>query len=158
MAAVDNSMGALCTAWHNSWYASLVPAALDVWIFFWKFGIRRHVTFLERYPSFASRDAGNFPRGGNDLDIQKLADTAPQGKAGCELVGGIRVETVHSVWPDPLAAQYSKSSWAARRSGTAQLLSNWALWDGVTCRSWATLHDNLTVFSVSRLERDTLWG
>ena len=92
MAAVDNSMGALCTAWHNSWYASLVPAALDVWIFFWKFGIRRHVTFLERYPSFASRDAGNFPRGGNDLDIQKLADTAPQGKAGCELVGGIRVD------------------------------------------------------------------
>ena len=34
MAAVDNnSMGALCTAWHNSWYASLVPVALDVWIF-----------------------------------------------------------------------------------------------------------------------------
>ena len=68
------------------------------------------------------------------------------------------VWTVHSVWPDPLAAQYSKSSWAARRSGTAQLLSNWALWDGVTCRSWATLHDNLTVFSTSRLERDMLWG
>ena len=60
--------------------------------FFWKFGIRRHVTFLKRYPSFASRDAGNLPRGGNDLDIQKLADTAPQGKAGCELVGGIRVD------------------------------------------------------------------
>ena len=38
MAAVDNSMGALCSAWHDSWYASFVPAALMSGFFFGSLG------------------------------------------------------------------------------------------------------------------------